>query len=503
MADITKITQPLIPREIPGKARPLSEQMSELNKTQRVGGLEDQNKILDHEANKSLRDMLGRSAMAPLLRGSADIVSQLQKLVSVMQFGLSTAESANAEPMKQLLSALFIGGDELPGSLLEQDSTSSLFKGEAFDALRAIAAKFEGNQAVKGAIANVLKTFEFNVNLDSSAKTILYQCENLLDYMFSKDRAQFAPYLDSLADMLMQEAQSAKKEAQLPAQEKTAEGQGAKSLMPPYSGSELAIDPKEAAGVLKSNLLPLLGEIVVKYYQSESIRDIVMVVVHNIVRVDKGTPEALKDSIDNLADILNRVASLAENFGKNLFDALTRAAEKAKQSENSMLQRLSGAISGALHNPDSSPAALRQAENMLIGMLQNQSSVMNLLHYILPLELKDEHIYAEMYIDPDNEEAKGRPGEKGHKIFLSVESENHGPMELCFLENNNRIEFSMWCANDLKDTVSGMKKPIQTLMLAHGYTLTGFSVEELTKHHSIIQIFPKLLEKKVGIDVRI
>jgi len=488
MAEITKVTTPMIPRENLGSHRPATDQTFELNNPNRVPTTRNENQVKDRDAGgQALRDMLGRAAMAPLLRDGAETVQQLQKMVSMLQMGISTSEIVNMDPMRELVRSLFVAPDRLADVLLEQDGAASLFKGEAFNVRRDILGRFENNPNVKQSIASLLKTFEFNVNLDNSIKTILFQCENLLDYMFSQDRKQFGSYLDNLANMLLpnRDAEEQKQDA-------------------PYAGSRLGVEPKEAAAILKNNLLPLLGEIVVKYYQSESIRDMVMVVVHNLVRVDKGTPEALREAVTDLVDTLSRLANLNERFGDSLAESLARSADQVKLAGNEVMEKIVTIIANTLRHHEDNPNAMRQAEYLLMSMLQNQNSLMNILHFILPLNLSgDERIYAEMYVDPDSEESKNGKDEKGRKIFLAAESERHGPMEMCFWENGERVELAIWCSQSLLEPLRAIKRPLNDVMLYHGYTMTAFSVEELGKPHSIIQVFPKLLDRKVGIDVKI
>lgn len=492
MADITKITTSMMPRENMGAHRPLTEQAFEVNDPTRVIKTENDRKLMDNDGGRTLRDMLGRAAMAPLLREGTETVRQLYRLVGMIEMGISTSEVVGMDPIRNLLESIFVNPDQLAGLLLEQEEAATLFKGESFEILRDILTKFDGNPNVKQSIANLLKTFEFNVNLENSIKTILHQCENLLDYLFSQDRAQFGDYLDNLASMLLRGQEQA---------DQTGRQLGASQ----YEGLQLGVAPREAAAMLKNNLLPLLGEIVVKYYQSESIRDMVMVVVHNLVRVDKGTPEALRDSVAELVDILSRLANLHQNFEANLNEALARSASQAKFAENAVIEKLAAIIADTLRRSGENPNTLRQAEYLLMSMLQNQSSMMNLLHFMLPLNLPGEgRVYAEMYVDPDSEEARrGKGEENGKKIFIAAQSERHGTVEICFWENNERVELSMWCPQVLLNPLKGMRRALADVMLFHGYTLSSFNVEELNKPHSIIQIFPKLLERKVGIDVKI
>lgn len=599
MSEITKITTPMIPKENLGNKRPITEQAFESRDPTKVHKSTQDRNVQDREAGgQALREALGRTAVAPLLRGTNDAIQQIQKLVAMLQMGISTSEIITTDPMRELLHSLFVPSDQLLDVLLEQDEAGILFKGEAFDILRDILVKFPDNAAIRDAITNLLKSFEHNVNFDNSVKTILYQCDNLLDYMFSQDRAQFGEYLSNLADMLLpehgvsletleqaglldqdgfpilngiplrnQDGSIVQQDALVwdedgllvPGQEQQKEGippkdsqldpssqeqisassneqVGASSRQdsgnirhpvtgqpltekevalleqfrqedrPLYNDNRLGVSPGEAASVLKNNLLPLLGEVVVKYYQSQSIRDLVMVVVHNIVRVDKGTPSALKEAVNRLVDSLLRVANLNENFGTNLNESLTRSATKAKFAQNQVMEKLSAVISQTLRNPESTPVALRQSENLLLSLLQNQSSMMNVLHFVLPLETPYGPAYAELYLDPDSEERPRGGGEEeslARKIFLSAESDSTGSMEMCFLEAGDRVEFSLWCADGLVDPLRRIKRPLADLMLVHGYTLTGFAVDELVHHHSIVQVFPKLLDRKVGIDVRI
>ncbi len=258
---------------------------------------------------------------------------------------------------------------------------------------------------------------------------------------------------------------------------------------------------KEAAKVLKNNLLPLLGEIVVKYNQNSHIRDVVMVVVHNIARVDQGSPEALRDSVNRLVNELKELAQMPKGFEKQLLDAITQNVKDAQNMPNSVISKLSDVVAEALRSPDTNPAVQRQAENMLMSMLQNQSSMMDILHFVVPFQTQQGQVFTELYVDPETEEKVGKQKGDSHKIFLSVESEAHGSFELSFLETNDHVDFTMWCPNDLVQSLSGLKKHFADIMQLHGYTMNAYKVDEMKAPHSVAEVFPRLIEKRVGIDV--
>lgn len=506
MAEITKITTPMMPKEnIGNKFKPVSDQAFELTNPDKVHKAGEDNKVGNRQAGNQTQN-LGRSMLQPLFRSTMDLMQAVHKMTVLVQMGISTSDIVNDPQVRELLESLFITPEQLMAAVKEQDQSSVLFKGEAFDVLRDIMAKFENNPKVKDAISQLIKTFEQNVNAQNSVKTILHNCENILDYMFTKDREQFSSYLKGLNEMLL-EGEQPGQEAAVPGKE-AVPGDPAAAAQAKEAGTAgqtgaLSIDQKEAAQVLKGNLLPLLGEIVVKYHQNERIRDIVMVVVHNIVRVDQGTPEALREAVGKLVHELRQVANLPESFEQGLLEALKQGGDKVRGAQNDVLSKLSDIISETLRTPTSNPAVLRQAETLMMSMLQNQSSMMDLLHFVLPMQMPDGQVFAEMYVDPDSEEHGDRPGANSRKIFLSVESENHGTFELSFLQTEERVDFAMWCPQVLVSNLTAHKRQFADLMAVHGYTMHSFEVSELVRPHSIADVFPKLLKKKVGIDVRI
>jgi hypothetical protein len=268
--------------------------------------------------------------------------------------------------------------------------------------------------------------------------------------------------------------------------------------------SSAVLPQKEIAQILKGNLLPLLGEIVVKYNQNGKIRDHVMVAVHNTVRVDQGTPEAVRAAISKLVRELRQVANLPEDFPRNLTDAIFQNSREAKQADNRVMEKLVDVINEALRSEQSSPAAIRQAETLLLSLLQNQSAIMDVLHYVVPIQMNGEQMIAELYIDPDSDNGGGKTeGKSSRKVFLAFETKAHGAFELSFLQTGDRVDFSMWCPGVLVGGLSGMKRYFSTVMQAHGYTMNSFTIDEYKRPQSVAEVFPNLLNRRVGIDVRV
>jgi hypothetical protein len=228
-----------------------------------------------------------------------------------------------------------------------------------------------------------------------------------------------------------------------------------------------------------------------------------MVAVHNTVRVDQGTPEAVRAAISKLVRELRQVANLPEDFSRNLTDAIFQNSREIKLAANRVMERLTEVISEALRSEQSSPAAIRQAETLLMSLLQNQSAIMDVLHYVVPIQMGDDQMIAELYVDPDSDNGGRADGKASRKVFLAFESGAHGAFELSFMQTGDRVDFAMWCPGVLVDGLSGMKRYFSQIMQTHGYTMNSFSIDEYKRPQSVAEVFPNLLNRRVGIDVRV
>ena len=500
MAEITKITTPMIPKEnIGGKYKPITDQSFDLTDPAKVHKTGEDSKVQNQAGGTIANENMGRAAIAPLFRDTIELVHVLQRMVSMLQMGISTTEVMENPEIQNLLQSLYLPPDEILASLIEQDKASVLFKGEAFEALRDILAKFPNDAKLRDAVVNLLKSYDHNVNAQNATRTILQNCYNLLDSLFARDRTQFEGYLDGLTQLLLPQPEA--EEAQQNGVQNSGQDSGQNTV-----NSQQPPTAREAAVLLKNNLLPLLGEIVVKYNQNESIRNTVMTIVHNIVRVDQGSPESLERAVRELLQELRQVANLPEGFERDFTAAVKQAVQQARELPDEWTEKMTGIISNTLRS-DLPPATVRQAELLLFSILQNKSSFMDVLHFVLPTQAPDgSNITAELYVDPDSEERSRRApenGEASRKFFLAFESERHGAFEISVLQTGRYIDFNMWCPGHLVDNMQSLRRTVIDLATLHGYTMGGFSVDMLREPKSVAEVFPRLLNKRAGIDVKV
>ena len=142
------------------------------------------------------------------------------------------------------------------------------------------------------------------------------------------------------------------------------------------------------------------------------------------------------------------------------------------------------------------------AQNLLLYILQSESPVMNLMHYMIPVRFMDENTYGEFFIDKD---CFGRRGDarEAKNIFFTIQSDLYGTFEVDLLAKDRNIELDIRCPDNLVNALQDIKQRINDIIAGQGYRLLYYRIEEYRESKTVIARFPKLSLRKVGIDVKI
>jgi hypothetical protein len=150
----------------------------------------------------------------------------------------------------------------------------------------------------------------------------------------------------------------------------------------------------------------------------------------------------------------------------------------------------------------STERAAAAAQNLLNQLVQNESPVFSLIHFLFPVRFLDEEIYSEFYVDKDAKEKDGG-GEDVNNIFFIIRSEKFGDFEVDLLAKGRNLDLDIKCPAVLEDDVKGMRNALKKTTEACGYNLSAYKVGVYTEERSIMQKFPNLAMRKAGIDVRV
>lgn len=479
MADILKITSPVslhhkienIPKHLPAdEIFDFSNHNTIVNQKIKVEnhGAQGAKQTLLHELNRQL--------FAPLLNSTsvqADTLSKLMAMATLLRTSFGSVSD-------QLLDAVFIQPQELLQVLLDKEAGATVFKGEFFDTLRMLA-KLEGQPRVREAVLAILKYFDCYVHQDQTLKVIVKQSRHLADKLMKGDGELLRQGADQLENLRLEQR-----------------------------------DPKEMRTYLKNELTPMLGSLVKKYQVSERVHNPAVAIVHQVVRYDKGDKSQLEAAFRDLGIEMKHLAGLKEDEIAVMRQQLMVAAKEAKAkseganpekqlsaqitavSEEESLPRL---ISRALES-DVPPKLTGLAQNLLLHMVQQESPLFSLMHFLVPLRFQGEEIYGEFFVDKNCQERKGA-AESARTIFFTIRSVHYGNFEVDLLERERNIDLDIRCPDVMVDVLKMMRTQIREMITAQGYRLHNYEIGVYEESQSILHHFSQLAKGKVGFDVKI
>jgi len=491
VVDSLKITTPIIPRDnvhnLP-KQTP-SESVFDLTNPSVV--IKSPPKSETTEKNpfeQNLLQSLNKDILAPLFKETNILADSLKKMVLLSK----VTPPANGVIPQEMLEKLFLSPKEMLGALLDREQGETVFAGLFFDNLR-ILSRIETQPRLREAITAVLKYFDSYANQQNSLDSIISLNKSLPAQLLKADRPAVEAIINNLNAMLS-------------------------------SGTD---DTKAILNYLKNEYIPLLSRIVKNYNQSEKIRNNVMAIIHNVVRLDKGDPQRLENAALNLNDELKMITNLSDESLEDLKSLLLLSAKEAKagrpvgvavaeaMSDNAPDEMLKAGIGAAtagdkdlatliartLDNSEST-SMIRAAQNLLAYMVQSESPVLPIMHFMLPIRFADDDTYGEFFIDKNCEDRKG-DAKKAQNILFIIQSDKHGTFEVDLLAKDQFIELGIRCPEELVESVKNVRSYMREAIEGQGYRLSQYQVGIWNDRQTILQRFPKFATRKAGIDVKV
>ncbi|MDD2218045.1 MAG: hypothetical protein PHX63_06395, partial [Eubacteriales bacterium] len=398
---------------------------------------------------------------------------------------------------EDFLSRFFLRPNELLAYILERENAASTFKGDFFDSLRLLA-KMEGQTEMKEAIASLLKHFDALVNRENSLNSILKQTETLLSRLPKSAAEQVNAQLEQLKLILYR----------------------SDSKTGADNSGRVEGNFREVINFLKNTFIPTLSDSIRGYQTGQQARENVLAIIHHIVRFDKSDTQSLYEAIQRLGNELKPLTNITDRDiremrelvfehakqlrGKNAGVFLENLTSEKAFAEKLGLQQdkdIAALLSRALES-DSPAKVSSVAQNLLMHMVQSESPILPILHFLVPFRFLDENTYGEFFIDKDCSERKGEAKEaKG--IFFIIQSDKYGNFEVDLLARDKAIDLDIRCPESILDRIKDEKGGLARMITEQGYVLSNYKVDIYRPGQTIIQRFPKLATGKVGIDVKV
>ncbi|TYC85973.1 hypothetical protein FXB42_08950 [Acetobacterium wieringae] len=503
--------------DIPSKHTP-SDSIFDINNLDNAVKIEPVSENYQKESfRETLFQNLQKEILKPLMNSTTAEADALRKLVLISELFES---SAGAIP-KDILDGIFINSQDLLSELLLRDKTDSIFKGAFFDSLRSLA-KLEGYPQLKDAIVSILRHYDAYVNRNQTLNGIFLESSRLLMTLPSKERALLEQQLIKLEAVLSKSngIEQPNQELQNLINLKAAQnGKLGDQLEQRLARIEDLLQSKnlnyqEIQQLLKNETIPALRQILQSQAYSDKTYQSVATIIDHIVRYDKGNPEQLEAAVLRFSQALKPLSNLTDSDIVEMKNQLFRHAKEAEilaerleyssknpgEGEKVALAQL---LEQALDENNSSKI-INSAHSLLETMVRNESPILTIMHFLIPLRFLDENSYGEFFVDKD----PAKKGEKGKAenatdIFFTIQSDRYGNFEVELLARDKNITLNIKSPAPLVETLKSTREQLKTIVEEQGYSLAGYGVGEYTQSQTILQRFPKLAFRKVGLDVTI
>ncbi len=387
----------------------------------------------------------------------------LQEIVGVISMQNHTV----TEEFEQLFSQLAVKPENLVDELMKQEKDSTAFKGELFDTLRNLV-KDNPSQEVKTSVTNLLKA----INTENCNPEILKALSGTMTYLsetLSPNR--------QLSENLMKLAQK-------------------------------FADPKASENFpeLKQEAAKIMQDISQSIMFSSKLSSLCSMITYNLSRYN--TNESfLGDSVrevlrfipkeENKTKFLQKLYDCIAGFerGKGnskVLDTIVRILEKQTDTE-SVMQMKGETVETVIHSLLSSP-----------------SNFTPLLHFVLPIDDGIFKAFGEMWINPDEEDKRVNKdskssGEQGRVIhmLLVFDIPDVGRFETELFVRDKKINMALLCPPAVESMMDSLASDLRKSISFSDYGFENIKVGKLEKTRSLVEVFPTLPQKRMGINVRI
>ncbi len=269
---------------------------------------------------------------------------------------------------------------------------------------------------------------------------------------------------------------------------------------------DLSLDAKAAAQGLD------VEQLKAKLLEAKSLKEILM----NVIPVkSEGKLDRLIDDFASTKDLnvlLQRLSQIVDSIDDaevktvlagRLNEILSRlaASEGIKYSAPSSMENFADFLTKNISDPSLRSLGAMSQNEMLQSLLTAPGVFTPLLHYLMPMQVEDTRAFGELWVDGYS--GKDDDGERENKLFLSFSIENIGDFELEILEKKKELSVLLLCPPQIVKSFSKFKETASKIAAANGFYLKSASAAALKERRNLVDVFPKIKEKRAGFNVTV
>jgi len=174
-----------------------------------------------------------------------------------------------------------------------------------------------------------------------------------------------------------------------------------------------------------------------------------------------------------------------------------------QQQKSSSIQALTDFVEKNINHPALKSIDSFNASNLLQSMINAPGVMTPLAHYILPVQIENTRAFGELWVDNNDESgATGKGGGSHHHLFLTFDVDTYGRFEVDVYANDNTVRVSLLHPTSFAKNIGGVVEKINRIAAGTKYSISDFSTGVLKEPHNLTQTFPKLSERRSGLNVK-
>lgn len=470
MADILKITTPLVNKNQPVQMKPGAEppQGMDIQNITKVIQPNAQSELLKQN-NGMIQQGDRPTILANLLKDpavTAAYVKNIFMLEEIIKL-LPANNRTMTEEIERMFQGLLVQPEDIAAEMKQQEYSSTSFRGELFDLLRQVSRQNLPESEVQGVIANLLRALNHvtsNKDIrDAVANSLRYLAENL------DASKSLHPKLEELA-----------KQFREPGAEKN-------------------------FSFLKKETLSLLQEIRESVLFSPKLEKVVSITIYNLSR-HNNNQTYLQESSSALWRLLD--PTTRQTFQKEFNRFLKQLHEPKPETEKEEMSKVMKTLVDLVSVQSKEDMSLNEQvrlEKIIHSLLSSPCNFTPLLHFVIPVLFGDMRSFAEIWINPnsDDHDDAHDPAERGIHMLLVIDVDAIGRFEAELFVKGKSIDLALFCPPGSERAYAGLRDGLSKAMAATEYRLGEVRVEPLERSRSLMSVFKSLPYRRTGVDVKV
>ena len=259
-------------------------------------------------------------------------------------------------------------------------------------------------------------------------------------------------------------------------------------------------DTGKTLEILKNEILPFLGSYISRSHDFGKVRNLVTSLTALMARLETGNLERFEEAFRHAFRFSELRTMFASTDLTKLQKALVdfNARTDLSQLQDKLLSIIENGVqgeAGSLNKP--------AFQDMLQTMLLSQSVYLPLLHVLLPIQLGKTSMLSELWIDPDGQQEASPTSIRQIRLLLRFEMKELGQFELILHHQASEVDIWLSVPQPLLGQASKIEKDLTELFRRNQLNCRKMSVNHRDEPSTLTEVFPKIAERRNGINVTV